>query len=146
MSQVSKRRVSEDIYNRIFEILTKTILQFNNKNDMSDFLQEYLTPTEKIMLSKRLTIAFMISKGYDYRTISDVLKVSTSTVRNINLTYKNGKALRIFVEKVKKSEEVSESIELIIHKAASALAAGAKGTQWFAVKRGIEEKRKRKVF
>lgn len=37
------------------------------------------------MLSKRLAIAFMLIKGYDYVTINKLLKVSDSTIWGIKL-------------------------------------------------------------
>lgn len=47
------------------------------------FLEEFLSPTEKVMLAKRMTIAILFSKGHDHRAISSMLKVSTSTINNI---------------------------------------------------------------
>lgn len=39
-----------------------------------------LTKTEKIMLAKRLSIAFLLSKNYTYARICGMLKVCKSTV------------------------------------------------------------------
>ena len=53
MAQVSRRRLSEKVEKRIEEIFLRTISKLNKEEDVLQFLNEFLTPTEKIVLSKR---------------------------------------------------------------------------------------------
>lgn len=54
--------------------------QYNNKENFLSLIEDILSPTEKIMITKRVAIIYLLIKGVDYRDISEVLKVSTGTV------------------------------------------------------------------
>jgi TrpR-related protein YerC/YecD len=88
MAQVSRHPLSKLIYERIFEIFIKSIISIKNKKEAEDFLNDFLTPTERIMLAKRLTIAVLLTKGYDYNQIHKVLHVSTATIAGVNVFLK----------------------------------------------------------
>ena len=62
MSQVSKYPVSKDVSDRMFEVFQMTISSLNNKEDIEEFFDEFLSPIEKIMLAKRLSIAVLLVK------------------------------------------------------------------------------------
>lgn len=83
MAQVSKRKLSENIEKRITEIFCESIVSLKNTNQVSSFLDEFLSPTEKLVLSKRLAIAVLLSKGYDYCSIKEILKVTSSTISKV---------------------------------------------------------------
>lgn len=83
MAQVSRYPLQKEIEVRIHELLDDGLAALGSRDDIERFLADLLTPTEKIMLAKRLAIALLLEKGYDYRQISRVLKVSTSTVRSV---------------------------------------------------------------
>lgn len=80
MSQVSKKFLDKKVMNRIFEIFVGSLVSINNKNKAEKFISDLLTDTEKIMLAKRLSIAFLLMKNYSYSRISGMLKVSTPTI------------------------------------------------------------------
>src|SRR3990167_1145940 len=90
MSQVSKYPVSKQISDRIFEIFLNALVNIKNKDDADQFISDLLTPTEKIMLAKRLAIAFLLEKNYDYRTIQKIIRVSASTIKSVNTSRKFG--------------------------------------------------------
>lgn len=83
MSQVSKKVLNPKITQRLFENFWEMLANIKNPNDIKIFLEDFLSPTEKIMLAKRMAIAILFSKNYDHRSIASILKVSTSTVNNI---------------------------------------------------------------
>lgn len=89
MSQISKRFLKKDIENRIMDIFTTSVSNVQLSTDVYNFIHDLLSATEQIMLSKRLAIAFMLYKGYDQRTISDTLKVSSTTVNRVNAKLQN---------------------------------------------------------
>lgn len=109
MSQVSKYKVSENVEKRISEIFLQAISRLNKPEEISQFFEEFLTPTEKTVLSKRLAIGVMLYKGYDYYSIKKVLKVTPCTIAKAAYWIKhkkNGflKIAQLIVEKEKNEE------------------------------------------
>ena len=115
MAQVSKYPLKKEVKERIEELLWEVIGSLKSKQETEKFFRDLLSPTEEIMLSKRLAIALMLLKKYDYRTISDILKVSTGTVGKISLWLKHeGEGYRRVLEKIiakEKWEELWEKID-----------------------------------
>lgn len=105
MPQVSKIPLKPQIEKRITELLWKAVVSLNDIPKVEKFFLDLLSPNEKLMLSKRLSVALLRMKGYDYRSIRDILKVSTSTVRSIDLWLKNaGEGYKMVVERLLKEE------------------------------------------
>jgi uncharacterized protein YerC len=106
---ISKYPLNKKVQDRVIEIFLNTISDLKNYNDIDSFLNEFLSPTEKIMLAKRLSIAVFLSKNYDVRSISQVLKVSKNTIVKVNLMIKHKKGFLFnLVEKINKDEKISE--------------------------------------
>lgn len=104
MPQVSKRKLSRDIESKITESLLEAISQVRSKAEVSIFIEDLLTPTERIMVSKRLSIAILLLKGWNYDSIKDLLKVSSETVSRIALILKTKKGYRVAMEKLLNTE------------------------------------------
>lgn len=115
MTKVSKRYLDKHLENHIFELFIKTISNLKEPSDIQDFLEDLLSPTEKIMLVKRLAIAILLSKGYTYDKIDKALKVSRATIMHVSYWLKNGKSgYRKSVERIikdKNKEEFWDKIE-----------------------------------
>ena|SRR3989338_153191 len=90
MIQVSKQFLGKEIEKRVFEIFLSALSNIRGKEKIEIFLADFLSPTEKIMLAKRLSIAFLLHKGYDQRAISKILKVSLSTINRVSLRLQIG--------------------------------------------------------
>lgn len=122
MTQVSRRILNKKVEERILSLFVSSIVLAQNKDIALSLVDDLLTPTEKVMLSKRFSIAFMLLEGYDYDTIQNVLKVSSSTIGRVALWMKgSGRGVRIIREKIKKTEslkniweDVKESIAEIL--------------------------------
>lgn len=54
------------------------------------FVEDLLSPSEKIMLIKRLAIAILLNKGYTYNQIDQTLKVSRPTIMTVSYFLKHG--------------------------------------------------------
>lgn len=109
MAQVSKYPISQEVEKRIFEILSKTISDLRNSSDINDFLEDFLSPVEKIMLAKRLSIAVLLAKGYDYQQIRKTLRVSPSTIGGVAISLKYaGVGYKKVVEKILREEKIEE--------------------------------------
>lgn len=86
MAQVSKRYLSPDVQERMFEIFVNAFSKAKYKRDIGKFLMDLLSSTEKIMLAKRLAIAYLlVKKGWTHREISQMLKLSLITIQRVSL-------------------------------------------------------------
>lgn len=114
MTQVSRNPLGKETNNEIQATLWWLLARLNSDLDIRNFLDGLLTKTEKIMLAKRLSIAFLINKGYAYRDICDVLKVSIATVCRIKeMMEKNNGDYEIFIKKLEKREELKKFSEQV---------------------------------
>lgn len=146
MSQVSKYLIEKNTINEIFNIFLQAIADLRNKKEVSNFFDEFLTPTEKTMLAKRLAIGVFLSKGFNYRLISKLLKVSTSTVSIYNLSYKYKNNYKNVVNKILRRK----AVELFFLNMSEFIAkvgaiGGAKSSGWFEAKKYVQKRKKDKV-
>jgi uncharacterized protein YerC len=121
MAQVSRHHMPKSVQKNIIESFWWLIGHLSAKDEVDTFLNEFLTETEKIMLSKRLAIALMIQNGYTFEQIRDTLKVSTSTVLRIShWIQKSGAGYQVALKKLAQKEhselfwkEIENLLELI---------------------------------
>ncbi len=125
MSQVSKRPIERKTQERIWELFVACITESDQKNLSEGLITSIFTPTERIMLTKRFSIAYMLVHGYQYEDISNVLKVSVSTVGVVSRWLKSeGEGMIEIIDKIKKQEkwellisEINMSLkELLLHR------------------------------
>lgn len=108
MPPISKRTLSPKINKNIYDLLIRSFSETKGKNDLLPFLSDILTPAERIMVSKRLAIAFLLlRKDYDHRQIANVLKVSTGTIARVNTVLNlSGTGYRNVLTKIIKNENL----------------------------------------
>lgn len=112
MTQVSRYPLSKDLEDEMHGLLRKVIVDLGNEKDVADFLDDILTPTEKVMIGKRLAIALLIEKRYDHRTIQSILHVSLTTISSVHYWLKNrGAGYRKVIHKVLTSEKWLEQLD-----------------------------------
>lgn len=116
MGRVSRRKVKKDIFNKINEQFIKTISKMETKRKIKFFLEELLTKEEKVMLSKRLALIFMLERGYSFNYIKNTLKMSGSTLGRIRRDIKKGryKSLVNQIKKEKKKDEFWSDLERLL--------------------------------
>lgn len=120
MAQVSNYPIPKVVADRIFEVFIKTLIGLKNKKEADDFSYDLFSPTEKIMLSKRIAIAFLLLKGYQYREISKILRVSLGTIGSISLSIKHGKgSYEKVLTKIMREEDLEEFFSKTIEKVLS---------------------------
>lgn len=84
MGRVSKRRIDPEIEERIFEIFWDYLATLRDPKEINEFLISLLSFTEQVMIAKRLAIAVLLARGYNYEDIDQTLKVSKSTVGTVH--------------------------------------------------------------
>ncbi len=142
MAQVSKRYLQKKVEERILDLFWTSLSSLSTKREVALFLDDLLSPTEKLMLSKRLAIAFMLMKGYDYSTINERLKVSDPTIWNIKvgLTHR-GKGYKMAIENIMNKEKWEQFWEDLDHFFTQIIPPHP-GTNWTEVRRKQWEKRR----
>lgn len=109
MVQVSRRPLSKKLEEAMFTLFYRVLADVRSENDVAELVEDLLSPTEKIMLGKRLAIAFLLDKGYDQRTIHTMMSVSISTVNHVNYWLQNkGNGYRHVISLIKEEEHWDE--------------------------------------
>lgn len=72
-------------------------MKMKNKSELDNFLNDFMSPTERTVLFKRLAVAVLLAKGNDYRSISDILRVTPITISKMSfrMKYGNGSVKKI---------------------------------------------------
>ena len=142
MAQVSQRVMHKVVRRRMEELFTSSILFCRDTETTEQLLYDLLTPTERVVLSKRFSIAFMLLQGYRYETIRHVLKVSYTTVGTVSawLQYE-GEGFRAVVAQIRMQDEVEEKWQRFMD-VIDSLYLKKPGADWAGGKRDIRRKRR----
>lgn len=147
MAQVSKYPLREDIYQRIISIFLKTLINIREEKEALQFITDFLSPTEKIMLAKRLAIALLLKKGCNYGQIKDILRVSQGTISGVNafLRY-SGKGYHQILDKIISDEKMDEFWDKVEKTILNSLPDKGKGAAFWRYLKEEVQKKKPKVF
>lgn len=148
MSQVSRYPISNEVFERCWEIFTKTLIGIRSSKDVDEIIGDLLTPTERIMIAKRLSIAFLLNQGYEYREISKVLRVSFPTISMVNIGLKYGKnGYKKAISRISSDEDLREFLNKTVQVLITTGTKGKGSGTWRYLKKELEKKsRDRKVF
>lgn len=139
MTMVSKYPLNDKIKTRVFELFLDTLAGIKTGKEVENFISEFLSPTEKIMLAKRLSIAILLNKNYEVREICKILKVSKNTIVKVNqfIKHKQGYLYNLTQEinRDNKIKEFWEEVGFNIEKSAIPLSVG----NWSAKRKLIEK-------
>lgn len=118
MPHVSKNKLDQKTLYQISERLFSAIRHLKHEREVSQFFNDLLTKTERIMLAKRLAIVVMLEANYPFKVISRALKVSEATVSNMRDRFdRGGDGYRLVLERFKKEKfwkDFFKSIEKIL--------------------------------
>lgn len=129
MTQVSKHPLSKNVSEKVFNIFVNTLLNVQKTSEAQELISDFLTPTERIMLAKRLGIVFFLEKGYKYEHIKEILKVSTATIAHVNRSRQFGSnGYKKFISKIIRDEFVSRIFDEFLINLTALPAKGTKGS------------------
>ncbi len=114
MPHVNSEPLDEVLFNKLFTELQKLISK-TTTDSAGAVLSSLLTPTERVMLTKRFATIYFLNKGMTPYEIWNLLKLSPSTVSRINNDYKNGNynpLIRVFKKSLTK--DFFELLEVIL--------------------------------
>jgi len=143
MTQVSKHPISKAVEERIFEIFSEAVRDLKNPAEIREFFSDFLSPTEQIMLAKRLAISVLLAKEYSYEDIKKILRVSPPTISRVAgfLKY-TGEGYRKVVEKIltdEKAEEFWQKIDDVLRGLVP-----PKAQNWSYWRKELEEKKRQR--
>lgn len=118
MGKVSRRYLDKQLAMHISSLFWKSIAGIKTPEEAEAFFKDLLSPTEELMLIKRLAIAVLLAQGHTYDLIDDTLKVSRPTIMNVSYWLKSGgSGYQKAVSKIlanKKKEAILDAIEEVI--------------------------------
>jgi len=85
MTQASKRIMAKRLEDKVGETFWEVVAKLNKKRETEIFFSELFSRVEKINFIKRLSIVVLLYKGFEWRQICDLLKVSPSTIGKMAL-------------------------------------------------------------
>lgn len=89
--------------NQFQNMLCEIIVNLKKTQDVNDFLNDFFTKKELLILKKRIAISYWLKKGRSYENIKKNIKTSSATIANVQkMTEKKG---------FKKSIEILEAEE-----------------------------------
>ena len=117
MSRVSPQSVKKEIFLKMMDEFINHIINVKTGFESKQFLNKFLTSSEKIMLAKRLALILMLKRGYSFSTIKRNLKISDSTIARFWKLFKRHKFdfIRAGNLKGKKAQSFWETLEKIIN-------------------------------
>lgn len=115
MVRISKRKLDDVILDKIYRLFFEVISRSNNKNMFLEIIEDIFSPTEKVMLAKRIMIIYLLVKGIDQRNIAQALKVSTATVSGyaLQIHNKNTSLLKV-MKKILIKEKTYDFLERLL--------------------------------
>ncbi len=104
MPKVSRSQLKPEELQRIRDAFLGALALLRTKEDVEEFLQGFLTPSEWKMLTKRLAVAEMLLSGESYVKIEERLKVSNTTISRIqNLLHLYGAGVKKLIHQLRKT-------------------------------------------
>ena len=85
MPHVSKNELDAGIKTKLFDQFFELFRTAGRRDNITLFITELFTPTEKMMLAKRLSIILLLDKDLPQHVISEHLQVSPSTVARMSV-------------------------------------------------------------
>jgi len=80
MTRITKRGITQELDDRLLGILLKAFKNTRTKKDLTEFLNQFLTPEEQIMIKKRLAIILSLQECKRTKEITEILDVSRATI------------------------------------------------------------------
>ena len=115
MTHVSKKRIRDDDFTKIFDKFIEIIDLSRSKKNTKYFIKEFFSPAERIMFAKRIGIIYMIIEKIPDRVIAETLSVSTSSIGRIIGKYDRGdyKYLESILSKKQNKQSAGSLMDLI---------------------------------
>ncbi len=116
MTRVSAKLLNLKLSKKLFGEFAQCVSKAH-RHDTAQFLESLLSPTECIMLTKRIAVVAMLHDECSVYRIAEVLQMSTSTVDAMRKKYEEGcytPITRTIGKSKKEREEFWKTVEIIL--------------------------------
>ncbi|MEK7565915.1 MAG: Trp family transcriptional regulator [Patescibacteria group bacterium] len=110
MTRLSKYPLTADVWEQITGDFYDLISSLSENNEIKEFFDEFFTATEKVVFVKRFAIALMLSADFSYKDISQILRVSPTTIFFIQHSMSKGKIYYRVIKKITNLRNTQEFI------------------------------------
>jgi len=139
MTHISKRKLGDKDFEKLYIELIHSFERSFKNNRTKNVFEEFLTPTEKVMLVKRFAVIAMLSKEISIHTIAESLNMSPATVDRMSLKYEMGKYTSIVKDALGK-KDIWEIIDHILSGGGTIPSKVGKG-RWKNFDRSVREEK-----
>lgn len=145
MGRVSKHFMNPQIEKRVYEVFIESVKNIKTPGEVVDFLNDLLSPVEKIMMAKRVAVAFLLLEDkYTYDEISRTLKVSKGTIAKIQAVFAlQGNGYRKILGGILKKKQAKTVISELLDAITPLPPKGTNIGEWKKMKREARWKRKK---
>ena len=114
MPHVSKIKLNNKNQEALIKNLEVILTKINKSDDMEYFLTSLLTPTEKLMLAKRIAIVILLKEGVSESNISNALHVTRVTVSRMQYFFEaRGQGYEIAI-KILEKEKLTKELRKVL--------------------------------
>ena len=141
MVNVSKRKLDEYILERLFDLLYEIFAIKRNTKDFNKIFVSLFSPTERLMIIKRLGAIYLLLKGILKRDICKLLSLSPTTLDKYQLILDKETEIYSYFQKIIRKEAIKNIFEEIIN---TLYGPGTPGVDWseaWKTKRRIAERK-----
>jgi len=143
MSRRSNHPVSPIIEERVYKVFTNSFKDVKTSEDVISFLNDLLSSAERVMLAKRVAVAFLlIEDKYTYDDISRAIKVSRGTIAKIHaVLILQGKGYRRVLGNMIRNKNLKALLEELSESFSPSPPRGANWKTWYGERRRKRLKR-----
>jgi len=114
MPRVSKKSLNKEINSELKENFSSLISSLQNPKEIEQFLNDFLTKEENLMLAKRLMLHLLLDNKYKSLEIQSILGVSKETVRVHKVNWeRGGETYKKIINKIANKRKVKLFLQAI---------------------------------
>ncbi|HTE49114.1 MAG TPA: Trp family transcriptional regulator [Candidatus Paceibacterota bacterium] len=114
MPHISSKKLEKEHQKKLFDEFSAALEKSAKKSWVKIFLNDFLTPTEKIMLAKRFAVIYFLSKDIPSSYISEALGMSPATISRMSVKYEIGKYSSLLKAIEKENKDIWGILEKIL--------------------------------
>lgn len=106
MVQLSKRKIKPDVQLKMFQLLFDVLGKQKDTIHFTNVLNGVFSPVEKLMIAKRISILFLLTKDVEWTTICELLKVSPCTISKCQMIILNNGEITFTLKTLAKQRDM----------------------------------------
>lgn len=115
MTHLSRGKLADDVLRQITASFLFVLTDIKDQDSMAQFLDSFLSKTEKLMLAKRLALIYLLSEGIEETKISEILKTTLANVSRMKLKLESESMdYQQALAKIKKQKTLEELKDLAL--------------------------------